>query len=294
MSDFCILRHNPAFHVNNQINSTNVFMFVLLNYYSDMNRNQPVKTLVDKIWNDQSYGDSIKQNLAFIDILQENRLALFMIGKSYFFLSDIKDVKLNNFSKGTIEVLGYEPAEMSMEKMLSLVHPIDLPVVIANESKVREFFNELPVEKIFKYKIRYDYRLKHKNGHYVRVLQQMITIETDEKGAIVKTMGIHSDITDLKKEGLPVLSFIGLDGEPTFENVQVENKFSFLKPEERFSPREKDILNKLIQGKTSEEIAKELFISKETVNTHRRNMLSKCDVKNTLELVNKSIKYGWV
>ena len=52
-----------------------------------MNRNQPVKTLVDKIWNDQSYGDSIKQNLAFIDILQENRLALFMIGKSYFFLS---------------------------------------------------------------------------------------------------------------------------------------------------------------------------------------------------------------
>ena len=52
-----------------------------------MNRNQPVKTLVDKIWNDQSYGNSIKQNLAFIDILQENRLALFMIGKSYFFLS---------------------------------------------------------------------------------------------------------------------------------------------------------------------------------------------------------------
>ena len=259
-----------------------------------MNRNQPVKTLVDKILNDQSYGDSIKQNLAFIDILQENRLALFMIGKSYFFLSDIKDVNLNNFSKGTIDVLGYEPAEMSMEKMLSLVHPIDLPVVIANESKVREFFNELPVEKIFKYKVRYDYRLKHKERHYVRVLQQMVTIETDDKGAIVKTMGIHSDITDLKKEGLPVLSFIGLDGEPTYENVQVEGKFSFLKPKERFSPREKEILNKLIQGKTSEEIAKELFISRETVSTHRRNMLSKCDVKNTLELVNRSIKNGWV
>ena len=49
-----------------------------------MNRNQPVKTLVDKIWNDQSYCDSIKQNLAFIDILQENRLALFMIGNATF------------------------------------------------------------------------------------------------------------------------------------------------------------------------------------------------------------------
>ena len=259
-----------------------------------MNRNQSVKKLVDEIWNDQSYGDSIKQNIAFIDILQENRLALFMIGKSYFFLSDIKDVDLNNFSKGTKDVLGYEPDEMSMEKMLSLVHPIDLPVVISNESKVREFFNGLSPEKIFKYKISYDYRLKHKEGHYIRVLQQMITIETDEKGAIVKTMGIHSDITDLKKEGKSVLSFIGLDGEPTYENVQVEVKFSFLKPEEQFSKREKEILNKLIQGKTSEEIAKELFISKETVNTHRRNMLSKCEVKNTIELVNRSVKNGWV
>lgn len=259
-----------------------------------MNRNQPVITLVDQIWNDQQYGDSIKQNLAIIDILQENKLALFMIGKSYFFLSDIKDVKLNNFSKGTKDVLGYEPDELSMEKMLSLVHPVDLPVVIANESKVREFFNELPVEKIFKYKIRYDYRLKHKDGHFIRVLQQMVTIETDEKGAIVKTMGIHSDITDLKKEGLPVLSFIGLDGEPTYENVQVDRNFSFLKPEERFSPREKEILNKLIQGKTSEEIAKELFISRDTVSTHRRNMLSKCGVKNTMELVNRSVKNGWV
>jgi len=113
------------------------------------------------------------------------------------------------------------------------------------------------------------------------------------KYGMTKTMVIHSDITDLKKEGLPVLSFIGLDGEPTYENVQVEGKFSFLKPEERFSIREKEILNKLIQGKTSEEIAKELFISKDTVNTHRRKMQSKCEVKNTIELVNRSIKIGW-
>lgn len=131
---------------------------------------------------------------------------------------------------------------MSLGKLISLVHPIDLPVVMSFESKVMEFFNELTIEKMFKYKVRYDYRLKHKDGHYIRVLQQVITIETDDKGPIVKTMGIHSDITDLKNEGLPVLSF--------------------LKPEERFSTREKEILNKLIQGRTSEEIGKELFFQR--------------------------------
>ena len=259
-----------------------------------MNRNLPIEKIVDNIWNNQKYGDSIQQNLAVIDFLQENKLALFIVGKSYFYFLDMKDAELNNFSSGTREVLGYEPNEMSLGKLISLVHPVDLPVVISFESKVMEFFNELTIEKMFKYKVRYDYRVKHKDGHYIRVLQQVITIETDEKGSIVKTMGIHSDITDLKNEGLPVLSFIGLDGEPTYENVQVESKFSFLNPEERFSPREKEILNKLIQGRTSEEIGKELFISKETVNTHRRNMLAKCGVKNSMELVNLSITNGWV
>jgi DNA-binding CsgD family transcriptional regulator len=259
-----------------------------------MNSNLPIEKLVDNIWNNQKYGNSIQQNLAVIDILQENNLALFIIGKSYFYFLDMKNAALNNFSSGTRDVLGYEPNEMSLGKLISLVHPADLPVVISFESKVMEFFNLLTIEKMFKYKVRYDYRLKHKDGHYIRVLQQVITIETDDKGAIVKTMGIHSDITDLKNEGLPVLSFIGLDGEPTYENVQVEGKFSFLKPEERFSPREKEILNKLIQGRTSEEIGKELYISKETVNTHRRNMLAKCGVKNSMELVNISITNGWV
>jgi len=290
----CISRQINVFHDIFKKDKGIILIFTSELTITLMNRNQTVKKLIDGIWNDQHYGNSVQQNIAIINILQENKLALFMIGKSYFFISDIKQVNLFNFSNGTRDVLGYEPFELSMEKVLSLLHPADLPFVIAFESKVREFFNELPKEKMFKYKVRYDFRLKHKEGHYIRVLQQVITIETDELGAIVKTLGVHSDITDLKIEGVPVLSFIGLDGEPTYENVQVENKFNFLKPEERFSPREKEILNELVQGKTSEEIARELFISKETVNTHRRNMLSKCEVKNTLELVNRSIKNGWI
>lgn len=259
-----------------------------------MNRNQPLKKIIDSIWNNQKYGDSIEENKVILDILHENKLALFLVGKSYFFISNIKNSSSGNFSQGTFDVLGYNPEEMSLEKMLSMVHPADLPIIIGFESKVLEFFSILPVEKMFKYKVRYDFRMQHKHGHFVRLLQQVITIETDENGSIVKTMGIHSDITDLKKDGQPILSFIGLEGEPTYENVQVDKKFSFLKTEERFSPREKEILNQLIQGKTSDNIAKELFISKETVNTHRRNMLSKCGVKNTIELVNLSVKNGWV
>jgi DNA-binding NarL/FixJ family response regulator len=53
-------------------------------------------------------------------------------------------------------------------------------------------------------------------------------------------------------------------------------------------------LNKLIQGRTNEEIGKQLFILKETVNTQRRNMLAKWGVKNSMELINISITNGLV
>lgn len=55
------------------------------------------------------------------------------------------------------------------------------------------------------------------------------------------------------------------------------------------SPREIEILEMVIQGKTSKEIAAELFISKTTVDTHRRNVLDKTGCRSTSELLMKVI-----
>lgn len=51
------------------------------------------------------------------------------------------------------------------------------------------------------------------------------------------------------------------------------------------SPRETEILEMVIQGKTSKEIGADLFISKTTVDTHRRNILEKTGARNTTELL---------
>lgn len=53
------------------------------------------------------------------------------------------------------------------------------------------------------------------------------------------------------------------------------------------SPREIEILEMVTQGKTSKEIALELFISKTTVDTHRRNILEKTGSRSTSELLVK-------
>jgi len=54
---------------------------------------------------------------------------------------------------------------------------------------------------------------------------------------------------------------------------------------QHFSERELEILRLLAQGKNSYEIAGELFITLNTVKTHRRNMLRKLNASNTSQLL---------
>lgn len=49
--------------------------------------------------------------------------------------------------------------------------------------------------------------------------------------------------------------------------------------------REKEVLKLLTQGKTTITIAEELFLSKLTIDTYRKNLLQKFNVKNTTELI---------
>ena len=54
---------------------------------------------------------------------------------------------------------------------------------------------------------------------------------------------------------------------------------------QNLSQREIEIIRLIVACKTSREIAEKLFISKNTVDTHRRNILEKLELKNTRELI---------
>lgn len=58
------------------------------------------------------------------------------------------------------------------------------------------------------------------------------------------------------------------------------------------SRREKEILQLIIDEHTTAEIAEKLFISFGTVESHRRNMISKLGVRNTAGLVSAAYKYN--
>jgi DNA-binding NarL/FixJ family response regulator len=53
----------------------------------------------------------------------------------------------------------------------------------------------------------------------------------------------------------------------------------------RLTKREKQILPLIAEGKTSQAIGEELFLSPLTIDTHRKNLMQKFNVKNVAELI---------
>lgn len=60
------------------------------------------------------------------------------------------------------------------------------------------------------------------------------------------------------------------------------------------SKRELEIIQLIAEGKTNSTIADELFISTHTVNTHRKNIMTKLGVNNTAAIVMYAVKYRLV
>jgi len=60
----------------------------------------------------------------------------------------------------------------------------------------------------------------------------------------------------------------------------------------KISNRELEVLNLISHSYSTVEIAQELFISPETAKTHRKNLLTKMDVKNSAGLVRRAFETG--
>jgi DNA-binding CsgD family transcriptional regulator len=246
---------------------------------------------VQEIWKDIARDAKIEA-LEFELEVHKRIFTIFQVGDYYYFVFDVTSGEFEFISPEISKVLGYNAETLSVSTFFSSIHPEDQPYFVNFENTVNHFYRQFPVEKYKKFKIRYDFRIKNSKGKYVRLLHQMVVLQHDNKGNITRSLGIHTDISDLKTTGSPVLSFIGLDGEPSYINIDVEEVFTPVR--EIFSKREKEVLKYLAEGKSSPEIACILNISRLTIDTHRKNILKKTGASSTAELLMKSVKEGWI
>lgn len=244
-----------------------------------------------KLWTNASIDGDFKKVLLKLE-LHEKIMETFHVGPYYYFVFDLISSEFKFMSESVKDVLGYDAHDIDAGFLLSKIHPQDRPIFLNNENTSSDFLNKLPIDKIAKYKFSFDYRILNGQGVYNRILQQSIVLQHDDSGKIGSTLIIHTDITNIKSDNKSKLSFIGLGAEPSYHDVAA--KEFYLPSKELLSKREKEILQELMNGANSEEIAKKLFVSRYTVDTHRKNILAKTNTKNTPELINKIITEGLI
>ncbi|WP_345954105.1 LuxR C-terminal-related transcriptional regulator [Mucilaginibacter sp. PAMB04168] len=244
-----------------------------------------------KIWATIASDERLKGLGAEIE-LHQSLLHLFCVGSFYHYMFNIRRMDFEFISPEMPGILGYRIEQINAPFFLSLIHPDDLPYFMLFEKQVVKFFNPMEEERIVKYKVRYDFRIKRADGQYIRILHQMLNIIPDQSGIFVNTLCVHTDITYLKRDGTPTLSFIGMQGEPSY--IDVGGKAACASFLESLSRRERQIVILLTEGCTSKEIGMRLFISTATVSTHRKNILKKTGLASTPELVASAITQGWI
>jgi DNA-binding NarL/FixJ family response regulator len=77
------------------------------------------------------------------------------------------------------------------------------------------------------------------------------------------------------------------DGIKSRENGKADSGVTLTK-------REQEVLEMVTEGLTTQEIAKKIFVSFDTVETHRRNIIQKFGARNTVDAVVKAMRMGMI
>ncbi len=160
-----------------------------------------------------------------------------------------------------------------------MIHPDDCKVISRD---IRKLYSKIRISDCnpgFDI-LRLNYRLRVKDGSYIKILTHSLLILPDKGGDNYICKNICTNITHIKNDNNINIILYYKQGEiyntvyrGLNHNVQLLSK------------REKEIYNLLCQGMCSNSIADILFISKHTVDTHRRKIIKKLDLTNTTSLI---------
>lgn len=123
----------------------------------------------------------------------------------------------------------------------------------------------------------------------ITIVKDALNAEAD--GYMLKNTGQDEFIKAIERV-LGDGTYFSQDILPIILNLfQKENKETL---KNALSQREKEVLELIVQEYTSKEIAEKLFISKQTVDTHRINIMQKTDCKTLVGLIKYAIQSGYI
>jgi DNA-binding NarL/FixJ family response regulator len=143
--------------------------------------------------------------------------------------------------------------------------------------------------KIIKEKFPYIKVLILSMHNSITIVKDALNAEAD--GYMLKNTGQEEFLNAIDRV-LGDGTYFSQDILPIILNLFQKEKKETLKS--TLTQREKEVLELIVQEYTSKEIADKLFISKQTVDTHRINIMQKTDCKTLVGLIKYAIQSGYI
>ena len=112
-------------------------------------------------------------------------------------------------------------------------------------------------------------------------------LNNNADGYLTKNCSIEDIRTVISNSFLPQKKITVQTVEENINNDEFSMRFSL-------TSREKEIISEILKEKSNSEIGEILQISKRTVETHRKNIMLKLDVKNSIGIAVKALRYELV
>ena len=207
------------------------------------------------------------------------------ISQSCLFTVDVFKGRYDFASSGFSDLFGYKPEWInSIEKngnfLEDMVHPDDLETLIKMQIDHSYFIYSLEPRYRNDYSNTYNFRMRNAQKQYLNVISRQRVIEQDVNGKAWIILGEVNISPDQRPLGDVQKITVNLK---TGKIIHFQNRFG---DDTSLSKREVEILKLIRKGYLGKEIADKLFISLNTVNNHRKNILRKLQVSNSIEAIN--------
>ncbi len=185
------------------------------------------------------------------------------------------------FQKGVQNVLGYDrPNENQENFLLKYCHPDDYDLIEKIISSTLKFSNR-NIDQVSENKLFISLRLRKKDKSYVKVFCKISVISTDQNDRISSVLIVMTDVSFMDTD-----NFVKWNFEARNLNSEEFKKSIYKSFDDIFTVREIEVIKEVCKKIATEEIAKNLFISRHTVATHRKNILKKSKCHSVNELIN--------
>jgi len=198
----------------------------------------------------------------------------------FFYIADAIQMKVLFTSQRSTQMIGVDPADVTPYFFMEATHTDDIQRLNLGRAKIIKMAQDLFIAKEGFTLLATNFKIRNSTGGYSHFLIQNYLFYTSVPYKTVFFLKIHTNIDWCKKIKHGYHYYIGNDPNyfryPDDQLLNIGNVFS---------DREFEIIRMIETGLSSEQIAEKLFLSPYTINTHRRNILTKAGKKNISDLI---------